>query len=271
MACPLQAKFASLEGGYTRQNARATFGSCVHYALETYNRTASVEEAQTAFKIVWSHPEKIGAEPDFWPKYMTFGGYRERGLTLIKEYHERVRWEKRDVVAEEHRFLVPFGDHELEGTVDLVEGRVNAKGTPLLRIVDYKTNSYAPRKEALLANTQFTTYIYASMQPEFWFGNGDGFPPMGNAEWLFERYKDVPRRGIWYHLNTNKELDAGERTDQDFMRLYRVVQEIEKSIAADVFVPNISGDTCVFCDFHEKCGITIPTPAEALDDDAAWV
>lgn len=271
MSCPLQAKFQSIDNMPRKQNARATFGSCVHYALEVYNKTGSVEVAVGTFVDVWAHPDKIGVAPDFWPKYMTFGGYRERGIELVTEYHEKVKWEAREVIAEEHRFLVPFGEHELEGTIDLLESRKNSKGKLLLRVVDYKTNARAPTRDTLAYNIQFTTYVYASLQPEFWEGNGDGFPGIPNGVLLHERFREVPRRGIWFHLMTNKELDAGARDDADFMRLYRVCSEIQKAVERDVYVPSISGDACQWCDYTEPCGLPVPPSKLEEADEESWV
>ena len=272
MSCPLQAKFAILDHLPRQTHARATYGTCIHAALEYYATNGNdVEGAIDVFVDVWANPEKLNAAPDFWPKYMTYGGYRERGIELLKAHHEKLRWEERIVIAAEHRFLVPFGEHELEGTVDLLESRKTGKGKQILRICDYKTTSRAPTIESLQNNVQYTVYIYASLQPEFWFGNGVDYPPMPNAETMYNTFFDLPRRGIQYQLIQNKELDAGSREESDFERIYRLIDELQKAIKYNVFVPNISGETCVFCSYVEQCGLTIKSKEEVEAEEESWI
>ena len=259
MACPLQAKFKYIDKLPTRQSGKASFGVIIHDALDYYNNTQDVEGAVKRFNDNWSHPEKLGVEPDYWPKYTTYGGLRTRGQEILREYADKLKWENRKVIATEHKFIVPFGDHELIGFVDLVELKTNTKGDQVLRIVDYKTNAKAPFTTALRVNVQFTAYIYASLQPEFWLGAGPDAPPILHGDTLFKDLADVPREGIWYHLQNNRELNCGTRDDADFMRLYRACEEIDRADKLGVYVPNISGDTCTYCDFTEPCGVPVPS------------
>jgi hypothetical protein len=184
---------------------------------------------------------------------------RETGVQMLTDYHETASWSKREVIASEHRFCVPFGDHLLSGIVDVLEATPRA-----LKVVDYKTNSYQPNLDSLYLNIQFTVYYYASLQPEFWMGfeNDPKYPAMPNGEELFERFKDKDRIPIWYHLRKNKAINCGRRDDMDFMRLYRCCKEIAKAIEHDIFVPTISGDSCVFCDHQDVCRVFIPPHKE---------
>lgn len=266
MTCPLQAKFKHFDGQPSKQNAAASFGTVMHYCLDQYNNGVSIDEAVRLFKHYWTNPEELNCAPDYWPRYSSFGKYMEKGVDCLVDYHNKNRWENRQIIATEHRFLVPFGEHELEGTVDLVELKKAGNGRKTLRIVDYKTNAKQPSVVALRFNIQFTVYIYASLQPEFWLGNGKGFPAIPKGQDLFDSLKRSARKGVWYQLMANKEIDAGSRDDGDYMRLYRLVKEIEKATEADVFVPNISGDSCVYCDYTTNCGIKIP---EISPDEAA--
>lgn len=267
MGCPLQAKFRYIDkmGDY-RQNAKASFGTCIHNALELYNKTADLDKAIETFKDTWANPEKLGVAPTQWPKYTTFGGLMGRGIEILKEYDAKQKWDKRLVVATEHPFIVPFGRHELLGYVDLLELRNTAKGYTAMRVVDYKTNSKQPLDSQLRLDIQFTSYVYATLQPEFWMGFGTETPAIPDGERLYEEWLDLPRRPIWYHLWGNKEFDCGERDDQDFKRLYRALNEIEKAMDKEVYVPNISGETCVYCDFTEPCGV----PYKKDEDDDFW-
>jgi hypothetical protein len=271
-ACPLQAKFRHIDHEPHLQSAKASFGTCIHFALAHYNETGDIETAIELFEHYWHNPEELGVEPQVWPKFITFDGLRTKGLEILRDYDDKLKWEDRRVITTEHRFLVPFGEYELEGTLDLLELRRNYRGNDIMRVVDYKTNTTKPRKAQLFVDIQFTVYSFASMQREFWVGNGDEFPPIDNGEYLFDCFKDLERRAIWYHLWTGSDMDAGTRDEPDFMRLYRVCQEIEKAVAADVYVPNISGESCTFCDYaNGPCPVTIPTAEELREDEAAWV
>lgn len=270
MACALQAKFAKIDKLPQVQNAKASFGVCIHRSLELYNHTGDVDLAIKTFEDNWAHPEKLGVVPQKWPKFTSYEGLKQRGVELLRAYHDNLKWDGREVLFTEHRFMVPFGRHNLTGVVDLGEIRVNGKGKPLLRIIDYKTSTHAPTRAALALDIQFTIYTYASMQREFWEGNGPDYPGLPNGGFLFDLYKDMPRRAIWWHLWTGKEIDAGPRDEEDFLRLYRLVTEVEKAMERQVFVPRI-GDACGLCSYTDQCNLRIPTRGEELEDEDVWI
>lgn len=272
MHCPLQAKFKYIDRLPEQQNAKASFGTCIHHALEQYNHTADLELAKATFRDVWEHPEKLGVAPDYWPKFTTYSSLLSRGLQILDEYHEKQKWDSRDVLATEHRFLVPMGEHEITGVVDLLEIRKSGRGKDLLRIVDYKSSSRKPTLAELALNVQFSMYDYASREPEFWVGNGPDFPGIPNGEWMYETLADLPRRNIWYHLWGNAEIDAGSREPEDFMRMYRAFQQIERAIDNEVFVPDISGASCTVCAYAgDPCPVVIPDRQAVLEEEAAWL
>jgi hypothetical protein len=244
----------------------------IHYCLEQYNTTlhGDVEAAVALFEDLWHNPEKLGLNPTVMPHMTSYGGLRQKGPEILRDYARRLRWENRTVLATEHTFLVPFGRHELSGTVDLVEMRRNHKGHDLVRVVDFKTNSRKPTMAELAYNIQFTVYTYASLQREFWVGNGE-LPGLPNGEFIYNALQNVERRSIWYHLWTGTELDAGTRAEADFRRLHRLCDEIERAIEAGVFVPDISAETCGICPFTEPCGVDIPTAEERFEDELAWL
>lgn len=270
MTCPLQARFHYVDQLPSEINAKTAFGSCIHHALHLYNTNFDVEQAVAEFRRVWNEPALIGAEFAYWPRATTFGGLMNRGTEILREYDAKQKWEKRRVLGAEHRFLVPFGVHEISGIVDLLEAKKSGKGVETIRVVDYKSNSKLPFGPQLRVNIQFTAYVYASLQPEFWLGNGPDYPALPNGQFYWETLKDTPRRAIWYHLMANKEIDAGERDDNDFMRLYRVACEVERALDAQVFVPNISGESCVYCPYTDPCGLHIPTEEEMREQETAF-
>lgn len=264
MECPLQAYFAEIADLPRKQGSKAAFGTCIHAALEHYNKTGDLDMATHLFLQGWENPGMVGLpEIEVWNKFTNYGGLRQRGIEILRAYHDRMKIEQRTVIATEHRFLVPFGAHELTGTVDLVSLRQNHRSKQLLVVEDYKTVTRKPSVAELALNIQFTTYMYALAQPEFWLGNDEDrrqFPAIANGEWYWETLQDMPRRGLWIHLwDQAKELDAGGRDDEDFARLYRLCSEIERAITHKVFVPHI-GDACQLCDYsHDPCPVTPPS------------
>jgi hypothetical protein len=265
-ACPLQGFFKYVELMKEPQGAKATYGTCLHAALHSFNRGASIEDAISEFRELWTHPETIGLTPETWSKGATFGGLLEHGTTVLKRYAESLKWDERQVICAEHPFLVPFGEYELTGFVDLVELRRGGNGHKTLRVIDYKGGSWQPRTAELILDIQFTSYLWAVEQIEFWTGNGTSeFPAIPNGEALYEELINVPRRAIWYHLNGPKEVDAGKRTDEDYSRLYRLMKEVNKSEAAGIYVPRI-GEACNLCGYTKECGIPVLT-RDAADED----
>lgn len=265
MDCPQKAKFRYVDRLPDPQNAAASFGSAVHKGLEVYNNSGeNLDMAIATFTEWWHNPEKYGIAPEVWPKRgRTFKGYLAAGIDAITSYHEQMRWAKRTVIAVEHKFLVRFGDFELTGVVDVIEIVKNKKGVEVVRIVDYKTGK-APTIANLKANIQFTTYDWASRQKEFWTGSGTPeFPGVVNGDWWWEMLKNNPRENTWYAVMQGRAYDAGEREDADFLRLYRVAKAIEKAIDLDVYVPDISGDTCGFCPYTGPCRL----PFNPADED----
>jgi hypothetical protein len=138
MLCPAQARFRYIEKLEEKTNASAVFGSIVHKCLEEYNQGLPVDRAVDTFIYWWDNPEALGYEIDIWPKRVTYGGLRETGAKMIRDYDESFSWSKgnRIVIATEHEFEVPFGDHTLYGFVDLLEYKRSSKHK--LKIVDWK-------------------------------------------------------------------------------------------------------------------------------------
>jgi RecB family exonuclease len=268
MACPLAAHYKYDLALPARTNAKAEFGKCIHGALQVYNDTGNLERARSEFLVHWA-----AADPDYWPRAMSFAGLRAQGLAILDDMHASLRFTKRTVLGTEIEFLVPFGDHELYGFIDLLELQKSGTGRELLRIVDYKSNSRLPTRNALALDPQFTTYSYAVARKEFWTGvpGHPELPGLPNGEWLWATVGSMATtRCIWYALMAQKELDAGPRTDKDFERLYRVCSEIDRSIQADIHVPMI-GESCTYCDYVEPCALEIPVALAGLTDDNRWI
>lgn len=263
MSCPLQVKFADMNLNVPDQSANMTFGTCVHEALELYNTTFDPNQAIERFKYTWKNPEELGCAIDYWPARTTYKDFLKMGIAVITDYHEKNRLQERTVIATEHKFCVPYGDHFISGVVDLLEFTFDSHGWPVLNIIDFKTNSRKPTKLELAMDIQFTTYYYASMQPEFWFGNlkmGSKYKPMEDGEDWFEIFSDenAQRKVWWHHLRTLQKIDAGIRDDNDFLRMYRLIMEVTKAVEADVYIPSIKPDSCMYCPYTDQCATVGP-------------
>jgi len=254
MRCPLQGKFSYIEKLPQKQSAAASFGTAVHLALELYNNTQDLEAAERCFLFAWDNPDQFDIDPEYWPRNTSYGQYRERGIEFIRMYHEENRWVEREVIATEHRFCVPFRNHFISGIVDILETPTDSN---VLKIVDLKTG-YRPSANNLGFDVQFTSYMYAATQPEFWMGwepEKEKYKGFANGEELYEKYKDFNVVGVWYDLRKAKEYEVGERTEADYNRLHRCLDEIEKAVENEIFVPNISGESCGLCSYREICPV----------------
>lgn len=256
MDCSLKARFKYIDRLPDVHTAHAAFGTCVHYGFECYDNTLDVEHAVNEFLRTWEDPSILDKVIEFWPPRTTYEGLRKTGEKAIRDYHERCKWKERTVLATEHKFLVPLGRHQLTGYVDLVQIGEGRTGTAL-EVWDHKTQAKVPSLGAHRLNIQGTIYAYAATRPEFFLGNGPDFPPMDNGEWLWDMHKELPRRGIFHYARSGKEIDIGPRGQVDVLRLYRAANEIERALEHNVFVPNISGQSCELCPYAEPCGLPI--------------
>jgi RecB family exonuclease len=268
MNCSLQAKYKYIDRlPEDRVHAAAVFGSCMHLALDRFNSgQLDLAGAKKLFADAWTNPKKYGLEePMLWAPRTSFGQYMKSGKDALDAYAERVSWRGRLVIATEHSFLVTLGDYELTGVVDHLEVTKDRKGRECLMVLDHKTGR-TPTIAQLQADIQFSLYSYASRQPEFWLGNGPDFPPMELGEWHMEMTKDLPRLHIWHSVMQGKEYNCGERDEADFERLHRALQQIERAMELEVFVPDISGESCGWCPYREPCRLPIHDPVEAGPD-----
>lgn len=253
-----------------RSNAKAEFGKVMHRSMEHFNITGDMGKAREMFKKDWGL-----VDPDYWPKFTSYAGLRAKGLEILSAMATHYRFQDRRVIGTEIGFVVPFGDHELHGYIDLLEVQRSGTGKEMLRVVDYKTNSKDPTKTELALDAQLTAYAYAVEQREFWTGmpGEPNFPGVENGEWLWSTLQGIPKRCIWFSLWNGRQLDAGPRTELDYGRLYRVCTEIDKANKAEIYVPKI-GEACTYCDFVEQCSMQIPPAVAALEDktdQTRWV
>lgn len=227
----------------------------MHDAIELYNITGDLKAATERFKETWEDPSILNAEVNLWPSVVSWGELKTRGIQCLQKFSEDSKWENRNILATEHKFVVPFGEHTMSGIVDSLELLGSLRNPKELRVIDYKTSSRTPTRIDLRFDIQFTIYMYATEQPEFWEGIEGG-------EQLFESLRNTRRVGVWYSLWNHKMTDVGPREDVDLMRLHRAMLEIEKAVDKEVYVPSISADSCMWCPYTDYCAVTIPLSEE---------
>jgi CRISPR/Cas system-associated exonuclease Cas4 (RecB family) len=252
MSCGLQAKFNYIEKRPQLQNAAASFGTAVHLAIELYLNTKDQEAAERCFLYVWDNPEEFDINPHFYFPRTSYGDYRERGIKFIRNYVDSYKWVDREIIATEHKFCVDIGEHQLSGVVDILETKVGSKE---LTVTDLKTGR-RPTAQNLHFDIQFCIYLYAAQQKQFWCGYEpeiEKYKGFENGEELYERYKDYTFTGVWYDLRAAKEYPVGERTELDYQKLYRCLDQIARAVELEVFIPDISGDTCGICSYKDIC------------------
>lgn len=271
MECSLAAKYKYIDNLPRKASAKMVFGSIIHVCLQYYYESRGNHAgAERKFVRMWVDPAKAGYPIDYWPKYTNFGTLMAKGKEILKYVHETHRWQDFVVLGTEIKFLVPIGDFELTGYIDLLGIERSGTGTELLKIIDFKTASKAPSIAQLALDVQLTVYDYAVSQPEFWLGieGNPEYPGLDNGQWLWETVgKSMTHRCIWWGVWTQRQIDAGPRNKKDHERLYRTMVEIEKSIKAGVAVPKI-GEACNWCDFQDPCALEIPVAINQLADES---
>lgn len=257
MQCGLQAKFKYIDRLPDKQHASALLGSILHLVIEQEHD--DVDAAVSQFVSLWDNPLDAGFDPpDIWSPRTSHDTLRDKGCYILRTFFEAQKDFADEVLAKELRFCVPFGSHSLSGIIDALY--VNDE-TQTLRVVDWKSG-YRPNKEGLYLNIQFTTYLYAVSRPELWMGaasddpnNPNKYSGLENGESLFKKYRGYKKIGQWFDLRNGKAYDVGPRGSTDLVRLHRCLDQIEAAMERQVFVPDISGDTCRICSYQEQCTV----------------
>lgn len=232
-----------LDLGSERVGSLTVLGTVFHYAMEVYEHYGrDLDLAKRTFSYYWENPDELGETIDYWHRMTTWQGLHDRGINMLEQYHELAPFQGR-LIGTEISFEVPLGEHTLQGTIDKLIAR---DGKKELHVIDLKTAALVPEK--LRYNIQFTAYMYATLQPEFW-SRVSGF------ETGYDEFKGYTRTGWWYHARNSKMWSAGYREQLDYQRLLLAVTEMDKAVKAGIFPLDIKGETCGFCPFAEEiCG-----------------
>lgn len=255
-SCPLKIHWER-KGLDRLQSGSVIFGSVIHDVMLWMEVNQDVDGAVERFKEFWARPELL--DPTFRIDYYVRGTnwkkYLEKGERVIRDWWNIIQWETDLVLGREFMFNVPIGNgHTLHGTIDKLTIRWSPKDDSwVILISDYKTSAKTPTYGYLEEDLQFSAYAYATLRPEFWATMFPDDPERGLA--LYEKHKDLPRRGEWVQLVESKRMDAGLREERHFNRLIMAVNAVADSIDLGIFPPNISGESCKFCDFRKQCGL----------------
>jgi RecB family exonuclease len=262
--CPLSWRYQHIDKLPRTQSGSAVFGTLLHDCVLYMESMNDLDGAIKRFHSGWLDPVgQLGQEKgqiDYYERYRSWKKFAEMGPRILRDWWSIIRWEADTVIAREHEFDVPIGNgHRLHGTADKIMIRFVPKlNTNVLVVCDYKTNAKTPTYDYLADDLQFTAYAYASLRPEFWARIPNGWT-------LYRNTKDLPRYGEWVHLQTPRRIDAGPRDTPQYNRLVYAINQMAESVAMRIFVPNISGETCKYCEFRDNCGLP-----EVIEEAPKW-
>jgi len=255
--CPLKVRFEHIDKLRRLQSGSLTFGSIIHHCVQWMEEHRDLDGALELFNYLWYHPTALDDPTqtyaiDYYVKGTNWIKFMEEGKRILTEWWHIFEWDSDLVLAREYEFDVPIGDgHTLHGTIDKLKVVYRADIDQwVLRIDDYKTNKKRPTYDYLAEDLQFTAYGYATLQPEFWANL-----PGGRGMELMAQFADYPRYGQWIALTGPMQLEAGPREERHYNRLIMACNAMAESIAMRIFVPNISGEACRYCEFRKQCGL----------------
>lgn len=241
--CPLQYYWQTVKQSPREEMSASVWGTCMHEAIMKMEMSRDLQVGLDLFMDLWDK-----AEYDVLLPRQSHSGYLDMGQRALRDWWFLIQWESDVVLAREYQFQVTLGDHTLVGTIDKLALRTMKHGEQVVLVSDYKTSSKAPTRDYLAHDLQFTTYAYATTQPEFWDNVQNGLE-------FYKATLDMRRFGEWCHLRTTKRIDAGVREQYHYNRLQYACDMIAQSVSLGVFPPNISGEVCEYCEYRKPCGL----------------
>jgi hypothetical protein len=251
-------------GSRGQQLSATAYGSVMHHALHTLERSRDLKLAIDTFEHYWHplHIDTICESPEIWIGRDSWGSLRAKGVDILKKYWDLKRYDDEEVLALEIPFAVPLhgtmdvetGEpHVLLGTIDRLAVR-RYRGREHLCVDDWKSG----RKKVYLKHAlQFTGYAHATTETEFWTGNPtyltEGFGEERGRR-LMERLASAPRHGWWIGVKDGVSWsDAGVREPRDYRRFLHAVDQYVRAVQNNIFPLNLDGENCQFCPFRDDC------------------
>lgn len=255
--CPLMYRWQHIEGLPREVSGSLVFGSVIHDCVLWMEERQDLNGALKRFDKFWMEPTQLDPEYDikYYVRGTSWRGFAQAGSKVLTDWWSIIQWDTDLTLKREYEFDVPIGaGHRLHGTIDVLKVRYRADIDQwVLLISDYKTNKKVPTYNYLEEDLQFSAYSYASLQEDFW---RDMFPTdPAHGLRLMAQYADYPRYGEWVQLTGPKRMDAGVREERHYNRLIMAVNALAESVAMRIFVPNISGESCRYCEFRAQCGL----------------
>jgi CRISPR/Cas system-associated exonuclease Cas4 (RecB family) len=258
MECALRYRFQA-EGAEREQSSAMSFGTAIHDAVMQMELAYDPQVGVDRFEAIWNDLPAFDLDYSYILPRNSHSGYMDMGHKILRDWWALIQWESDVVLAREYEFEVDIGNgNTLAGIADKVALRPQKDGSFSVLISDYKTGSKPPTREYLAHDVQFSAYCYATTKPEFWTN-------IQNGAHIFGEMQDAPREGEWVHLRQTKRIPAGFRYQYHYNRLMYAIEQIEESVAMGIFVPDLTGAKCEFCEYRKVCGLPSRTE-EGLDE-----
>lgn len=137
--CPWKYKLQFVDGRRIPLDPPSSLGVSLHRALERYHRRGQPEWRALADAY---EEEFLRAG---YPDAETRDQWSQKGLRILKKYHEAERGRRTEIVGNEREFFYPLGRHTVRGMVDRIDRHSDGR----FEIIDYKTSlSLEPMAEA---------------------------------------------------------------------------------------------------------------------------
>lgn len=250
--CPEQWRLDHSDQRVDKATSAQVFGVVVHHSLHVLERFGDLTRALQTFDWYWhpQHTAELDVKPvEVWLPFQSYTVLRNKGLAMIENYADLRKDDHSQTLALEQEFRVPLGnDVYLRGVIDrlAVERRkIGNAYVEVLKVVDYKSGQ---RDTHLRWNMQGSCYARAVRERTFW----EAFE---EADELWERFKDSPRRFEWMDLGAMAPVDGGMRTEHDDRRVDRAAHMMARCIREEIFPLAVLGSNCKHCPYVDGlCG-----------------
>lgn len=237
--CPLQYRFAYLDGSPQAPRPALSFGASLHEALRLFHHQP-VPVAPPLGTLL-GYLERSW-DPAGYVDHEEERRYRDHARAVLAAYYRANA--KRFVlpVALEQRFELAVGDVTLSGVIDRMDRHPDGS----YEIIDYKTNRRLPPRRVVEQDLQLSIYFLAAQQV----------------------WGITPSAVTLYYLLPGERITT-TRTQADAAATLERIAEAGAGIARGDFRPR-PNRLCDWCDFRARCPLFSP-PEDRADADVAAV